>query len=108
MLLDKAGDEMATFLDLPNESLCQAVIFMRPSHVPNLKATCQFIRDLIDTNEIYIARGIIKLHYSFFDSRLSPIWYRTVSPHLENIAKTMYYGARDPNFEKDGRKFGLV
>ena len=59
------------------------------------------MRDLINTNEMYIARGIIKLRYSFFDSRLSPIWYRTVDPHLANTVKTMCHGAHDPNFEKD-------
>ena len=101
MLLDEAGVKMAIFLDLLNELLYQVVTFMRPSHVPNLKATCQFMRDLVNINEMYIARGIIKLRYSFFDSRLSLIRYRSADPHLANIVKAMYHGARDPNFEKD-------
>lgn len=101
VLLDEAGDKIVIFLDLPNELLCQVVIFMRPSHVPNLRATCWFMRNLINTDGMYIARGIIKLRYSFFDSTLSPIWYRTVDPDLANTVKTMYHGAHDPNFEKD-------
>ena len=97
MLLNEAGNKVVSFSIYQMRSL-PGCHFMRPSHVPNLKAMCQFMRNLINTNEMYIARGIIKLRYSFFNSRLSPIWYRTVDPHPANTVKTMYH---DPNFEKD-------